>query len=91
LHRRRFRICADRTVAAAAGESVVFEDGLRGGSRQKQIGGRVVSLLDSGLSPIEIVGRLWRRHDLDLPHIYRGVMQVVQVVRSQGAVEEIPG
>jgi hypothetical protein len=88
LHHRRFRISSD-DAASAAGETVVFEQSPRSGARPKQISKNVVSLLGSGMSPIEIVRRLWRRHDLDLPYLYRGVMQVVQAVRSHGVVEEI--
>jgi hypothetical protein len=89
LHHRRFRISEGRDAAAAAADPTIAEQTPVSGVRPKQIGDRVVSLLGSGLSPIEIVRRLWRRHDLDLPYLYRGVMQVVQTVRSRGIVEEI--
>jgi hypothetical protein len=47
-----------------------------------------LALLGGGLSPMDIVRRLWRRYDVAPGHLYRAVMQLVDAVRSGGLVEE---
>ena len=36
---------------------------------------------------LEIVRRLWRRHELDPGHLYRGVVQTVETLQPRGPVE----
>lgn len=48
---------------------------------------RITALASSGMAPLEIVRRLWRRHEPDLGHLYRGVVQTMEMLQLRGPVE----
>ncbi len=88
LHHRRFRARSEMAFALVDDHGKVMEDMPWTPNRRHELGERILRLLGGGVSPIEVVRRLWRGYDISPGHLYRSVMQLVQAMRSGGLVEE---
>lgn len=87
-HRQNFLPCAELERVLLAGRIAALEEMSWSPQRRDEIGHRILSLLGGGLSPMEIVRRLWTHYDVLPGHLYRGVMQLVHALRSDGLVKD---
>jgi len=72
---------AEPAAPHASGETIRLEDGAWKSVRLQQVREKIVTLANDDVPPLEIVRRLWRRHELDPSRLYRGVAQALQETR----------
>jgi hypothetical protein len=85
----KFRSSAAPHPASSIGNVAGLEERGWKHLRLQQVSEKIAALVRSGKSPLEIVRRLWHRHELDPGHLYRGVVQTVEEMRSQGPIEQV--
>jgi hypothetical protein len=68
------------SVLTSAGDATANE-GTWQHLRLEMANERITALASTGMAPLEIVRRLWRRHELDPGHLYRGVVRTVETLQ----------